>query len=204
MSKFVGHQTGFNKVKSAVLHCADRGIKYISIFAFSTENWDREQSEIDAIFEIVRDGMHDAKSEFIRYNIRVVTSGDTTRFPKDLQESLANIIEKTSANTKCTLNICINYGGRAEIIRATNKILNSGVKNIGEEEFSRHLYTANLPDPDLVVRTSGENRISNFLLWQIAYAELVFIPEYWPSMNKKLLDNCLLEFQNRSRRFGKV
>jgi len=200
LSKFVGHEIGFNRVKTAVSHCANLGIKFVSIYAFSTENWNREQSEIDSIFQIIRDNMHTAKADFIRENIRVVTSGDITRFPMDMQKTLKDLITATQNNTRCTLNLCINYGGRSDIVRAANSL---NGKQVSEAEFANRLYAADLPDIDFLVRTSGEQRISNFMLWHLSYAEFYFSKLYWPAITPKFIDRCVTEYKKRNRRFGK-
>jgi len=215
MPRKLGHRIGYNAMILSLKRCIALGIKYVSVYAFSTENWNRPQDELDEIFRVVRDGIHRDIDEFMRMGVKLVASGDTTRFPDDLQDRLQEVTNKTKDNTKCTLNLCINYGGRTEIIRAANAIMRdktlikSGVSSaapITEDEFAKYLYTAQhgIPDPDLIVRTSGEMRISNFMLWQMAYSEFIFIPDFWPSMDERLLDNCIIEFQRRNRRFGKV
>jgi len=203
LAKIVGHRIGFDKVKTAVKHCAKLGIEAVSIYAFSTENWDRSKEEIDAIFSIVRDNMHSAKEEFIRDGIRVVTSGDLSRFPQDMQDVLVDVVMATKGNTRCTLNLCVNYGGRADIVRAANLAIAEN-KPVTETDFAKHLYAADLPDLDFVVRTSGEQRISNFMLWHLSYAELYFPKLHWPAITPKFIDKCIKEFQRRNRRFGKA
>lgn len=258
-----GHKVGYEKMVMAVKRCADIGIKYVSIYAFSTENWKRPQEEIDEIFRLIRDNMHRDTDEFMEYGIRVTTMGDIKRFPQDLQDKLDEVMEKTKNNNRCVLCLCINYGGRADIVNAVNTILaertlgstakekgkdilqttrdkgkeiittaktdktliqkakdtakiigESVVTNtktviakdepITEDEFSKYLYGADMPNPDLIVRTSGEQRISNFMLWQMAYSEFLFIDPHWPDLNEKIIDKCIIEFQGRNRRFGKV
>ena len=203
MPRQLGHHAGYKALTTTIKRCAEIGIKVVSVYAFSTENWNRPQPELDEIFKIVRDNFHKDIPLFMEHGIRVIASGDTTRFPLDLQNNLAEVINKTKDNTRCTLNLCINYGGRADIVQAVNKVMHERTV-ISEKEFAKHLYNSHLPDPDLVVRTSGEQRISNFMLWQMAYSELLFLDEYWPSMDERLVDHCIIEFQKRLRRFGRV
>lgn len=206
-----GHRAGYKKTILAVKRCADLGIKVVSIYAFSTENWGRPKDEIDTIFGLIRDSMDKDSDEFMKHKIKVIASGDTTRFPQDLQDKLAEVIDRTKNNTRCTFNICANYGGRADILCAVNNIMANCRDNaspdqqlVTEQDIESNLYTANLPPLDLIVRTSGEQRISNFMLWQMAYSEFLFIKSHWPAINEKIIDKCIIEFQKRDRRFGKV
>jgi len=196
LARKFGHEAGAKAVMRAVERCAELGIKVVSFYAFSTENWGRSEEEVKGIFDIARGFSYD---KLIQNGVRVVTMGDVTKFPKDLQDKLAEVIAKTKDNTKITVNLCINYGGRAEIIRAVN----NAKKPVTEESFKEYLYGADLPDPDFIVRTSGEQRISNFMLYQMAYAELYFPKLFWPNVNAKFIDRCVAEFQKRKRRFGK-
>ena len=209
LARKFGHREGYSRMVSIVKHCADLGIKAVSYFAFSTENWKRPQEEIDEIFRIIRENMRSDSEEFIRHGIRIVTMGDITMFPKDLQEALQDLADKTKGNTRCTMNLCVNYGGRADIVRATNNIIASrqeaaSTAPVTEEEFATYLYNPELPPLDFVVRTSGEMRISNFMLYQMAYAELYFIKLFWPDINNKWVDKCIAEYGKRKRRFGRV
>ncbi|MCL2755851.1 MAG: polyprenyl diphosphate synthase [Firmicutes bacterium] len=201
LHRHFGHRIGYTRVLMAVKRCADIGIKVVSVYAFSTENWNRPKEEVDEIFRIIRENMHKDLDEFQMNGIKVVASGDITKFPKDLYEKLTEIIEKTKNNTRCTLNLCINYGGRDDIVYAANRL---NGKKVTEAEFGKLLYNSDLPDLDLVVRTSGEQRVSNFMLWQMAYAEFLFIKPHWPGISEKLVDKCIVDFQKRKRRFGKV
>ncbi len=204
MPRPMGHKAGIIACKETVKNCLDLGIKVVSYYAFSTENWNRPQEEIDTIFSLLRDFIKNDLDDVFANDVKLVVSGDYTKFPQDLVEELELNMEKTKNNTKLILNLCINYGGRPEIIRAINNIIASGVKQVDEKLVSSYLYTANLPDPDFVVRTSGENRISNFMLWQNAYAEFYFPKVLWPDFNKKELIKALIEYQGRNRRFGKI
>jgi len=227
MPRQAGHAYGYRALQLVLRRCVQLGIRFISIYAFSTENWDRPQAELDEIFRVVRQNMTADTPEFNRLGVRVVASGDITRFPQDLQDALTKVISDTASNDKATLNVCINYGGRADIVQAVNRLTSQGQKLITEYDITRNLYTGTpyratathtsptssrdsatpsvaIPDPDLIIRTSGEQRISNFMLWQMAYSELLFTREYWPSVTEKTVDNCIIEFQSRNRRFGKV
>jgi len=198
----MGHKHGYARMMMLVKRCSDYGISVCSLFAFSTENWNRPQTEIDEIFRILRENMHRDSDELMRWNVRVTTMGDISRFPEDLQDTLRKVKDKTKNNTGTVLNLCANYGGRADIVQAVNKILSSGAKSITEKDFAKYLEGADLPPPDFIVRTSGEHRISNFMLWQMSYSEFYFIKPLWPDITPQLIDKCLLEYQGRKRRFG--
>ena len=204
----VGYAEGARAMKRVIRRCAECGIGAVSVYAFSTENWSRPKAEIDKLFEIVRDSLDDLAPICDELGIRVMASGDVTKFPADLQKTLADMKAKTAVYDKCVFNMCINYGGRQDILQAVNncvgKIGKAGkARAITEDDVNANLYTAPLPDPDLVVRTSGEQRISNFMIWQISYAELVFVKKFWPSMNAKIVDKCIKIYEKRNRRFGK-
>jgi undecaprenyl diphosphate synthase len=210
LSRGFGHSRGFNKMLSVADHCADLGIPVVSFFAFSTENWGREQPEIDEIFRIIRKNISKQTARFVRRGIRVRFLGDLSRFPDDFRLAAKDCMAKTDAGTRLTMLICANYGGRADIVQAVNNILssNNGSKTgggvlIDEETFSRYLYGAEFPEPDIVVRTGGEYRISNFMLWQTAYAELFFTDILWPDITNEAVDALIAEFHKRDRRKGK-
>jgi undecaprenyl diphosphate synthase len=196
-----GHAVGYEKMKTVLKRCSTLGIAVCSIYAFSTENWKRPKEELDEIFRIIRENLEKDLPLFKEWNIRISTMGDVTRFDKDLQDALARIKAETTENTGTILNLCINYGGRADIIRAVNSVKKTPIT---EDDFDKLLYGADLPPLDLVVRTSGELRLSNFMLWQMAYSELLFIKTLWPDMSAKLVDKCILNYQKRDRRFGSV
>jgi len=215
MARTLGHKEGYKRTMDAVSHCADLGIKVVSFYAFSTENWNRPKDEIDSIFKIVRENLEKDTTKFLKNGIRLITSGDIKRFPADLRNQLEKTVRATKSCSKMTLNFCINYGGRAEITRVVNRAIEdweSGhnstcvgkIPNYQEADIEKFLYTAGLPNLDLLIRTGGEQRISNFMLWQAAYAELMFIPEYWPDINGKIIDRCIIEYQGRDRRFGAI
>ena len=200
--RWMGHERGYDKMIAAVKRCSEIGVPVVSVFGFSTENWSRPREELDEVFRIVRDNMKKDSDELLRLGIKVVFMGDETKFPNDLQTELHSIVEKTKSNTKCIFNLCINYGGRADIIHAIKKVKDPA--KITEADFSKLLESRDLPDPDFVVRTSGEQRVSNFMLWQMAYSELYFPKKLWPAIDSKFVDKCVIEYQKRNRRFGKV
>lgn len=201
LTRSVGHSAGYDSMLKAVKRCVELGIKYVSFFAWSSENWGREETEINDVMGLAREKAEKDIKQIVEHGVKVVAMGDVSRFPKDLQEKLAKIAEMSKNGKRCVLNLCINYGGRADIIQAINKIKTTG--NITEESFERYLYGADLPDIDFVVRTSGEQRISNFMLWKMAYSELYFPKLFWPAVNEKFIDKCIIEYQKRNRRYGK-
>ncbi len=204
LPRTAGHKAGIKAVRETVLNALEMGIGYISLYAFSTENWNRPQEELDYIFNQLKEYVDSDLSEYVEKGIKLVTSGDITKFPKDIYEAMKRGVEETKNCAKLVVNLCVNYGGRDDIITAVNKIIKAGVKKVTEKEFSNYLYTAGMPDPDLIVRTSGERRLSNFLMYQGAYSEFYFPKIYWPEFNKKQLQLAIIEFQGRDRRFGKI
>jgi len=199
-----GHQKGVAVVKKIAKSCRKRGIKVVSIFAFSTENWNRPQKEVDFLFKLflLNAKQIDKKKDFdgVRYNFM----GDLSKLPKKLSQILESIMQKTKDNTDFCVNIGINYGGRDEIVRAVNKLLQQGKKSVTIQDVKDNLDTSFLPDPELVVRSGGERRISNFMLWQIAYTEFYFPKTHWPAFTKRDLVKALKVYQKRNRRFGAI
>ena len=206
----IGHNMGAKNFKSIAKYCSKIGIKYLSIFAFSTENWKRPPSEITHLIGIFRQYLEDAISEFHSENIKIKFIGDISVFSEDIKNLIQKIESGTENSTGMVLNIAMNYGGRAEIINTTKKIAKDlkeekiNLEDISEEMFSDYLYTSGQPDIDLIIRTSGEYRISNFLLWQSAYAELVVMDVLWPDFKSYDLNNALDIYSSRHRRFGGV
>ena len=202
----MGHKAGFENIKKIVEHIYKLGIKVVTFFTFSTENWKRPQEEIDGIFNLVRNHLKDDKEvqRLIDNDIKLTTMGDISKLPEDLYNKLTEVQQKTQNAKKLVLNLAINYGGRAEILRAVNEIVKSGKGVKTAEEFASYLYSASLPDPDFVIRTSGELRISDFMLYQMAYSEFYFTKTYWPDFSTKQLEKALIDFQKRKRRFGAV
>lgn len=196
-----GHKAGAETLRKIMEYSRKIGIKYLTVYAFSTENWKRSKEEVDALMFLFKNYIKLEKENLLKNKIRFMVSGRVEGVSKSLLEAINELEEATSKDYEMTLNIAFNYGGRAEIIDAINKILKSGKENISEEEFSKYLYN-DIPDPDFLIRTSGEFRISNFLLWQIAYSEIYITDKYWPDFNKEEMEKALLDYSKRERRFG--
>lgn len=203
MPREYGHLQGVKKFRDIISHCRDVGINVITVYAFSTENWARPQGEVNAIMRLLGDhfdeGLRDAEKNGIAYHF----PGDLSAFTEELREKALRL-EKATAHMPLKLNIAINYGGRDEITRAVNRLLEEGKTSVTKEDISSRLDTAAFPDPDLVVRTGGDLRISNFLLWQSAYAEYYFTKTLWPDLSNEELDDAIRDFLGRHRRFGGV
>ncbi len=203
MPRTFGHKAGETSVKRIIEKCYKEGISTLSLFAFSTENWKREQTEVNTLFEILGNFLKKYVKVAVERQIRIRIMGDYSKLPEKLQKPIVDTLEKTKDFSRLTLNIGLNYGGRDEIIMACNKAVALG-KEITEEDFSKLLYTEGLTDPDLVIRTSGEQRFSNFMLYQCAYSELYFTDVLWPDFDEAELDKAIEWYQNRDRRFGKI
>ncbi len=199
----VGHKKGVDALKSTMRAFDDFGIKYLTVYAFSTENWNRKPEEVNFLMDLLGQTLKNELKEMHENNVVISFIGDITKLSDKLQSILKNAVETTKNNTGVNLQIAFNYGSRDEIVHAVNNIIKEGITNITEETISKHLYTKDIPDPDLLIRTGGEMRISNYLLWQIAYSEFIVIPEFWPEFNKEKLAECIKEYKNRNRRFGK-
>lgn len=212
LPRIAGHKKGAESLKSIIDYAFSLHIPVVSIFAFSTENWKRPQNEIDAIFDLLREfiSSFNAKSikaqneEISKKNIKLQILGDISRLPQDLVSEINSKCEQTKDCTGGVLNIALNYGGRADIVQACNKFLSEKRLIITEQDFESALYTRSCPPVDFVVRTGGDERISNFMLYQIAYAELYFVKTYWPDFTPKCLDKALLNYQKRNRKFGAI
>ncbi|OFX59330.1 MAG: di-trans,poly-cis-decaprenylcistransferase [Bacteroidetes bacterium GWA2_30_7] len=209
-SRSFGHKNGVNSVREVTEASAELGIKYLTLYAFSTENWNRPIFEINTLMSLLVSSINKEIKTLIKNNIRLLTIGNTESLPKKVQKELLKAIEITSKHTGLTLVLALSYSSRWEIINAINK-LNQDIKNeivtndiITEELFSKYLTTHDIPDPDLLIRTSGEYRISNFLLWQIAYSELYFTKKLWPDFNRNDFYEAIFDLQNRERRFGQT
>ena len=199
----VGHKKGVDALKATMRAFDDFGIKYLTVYAFSTENWNRKPEEVNFLMDLLAQTLKNELKEMNENNVVISFIGDTTKLSDKLQEILKNAVETTKNNTGVNLQIAFNYGSRDEIVHAVKSIINEGINEVTEETISKHLYTSDIPDPDLLIRTGGEMRISNYLLWQIAYSEFIVIPEFWPEFNKEKLADCVLEYKRRNRRFGK-
>lgn len=195
-----GHLAGANRIIDLAKYVFNRGVKYLSIYAFSTENFNRSSEEVGYLFNLVVKFFNERLDELDKENIKILVSGERDRLPESVLKCIDNVIQRTENNTGGVLNVCLNYGGRREIINAVNKISKEG-KTVTEEEFKKYLYH-DLPDLDFVIRTSGEMRISNFMLWQISYAEFYFPKVYFPDFDEVEFDKALDEYNRRNRRFG--
>lgn len=198
LPRSVGHKFGVNTLEKIARICFESGIKYVTVYAFSTENWNRPKNEIEAIIELLRSYIKKAKDD---NTLKYVFLGDKSILDKNLQIMMSELEEITKNNGKI-LNIAFNYGGRAEIVNACNNLIASGKDTITEFDINDNLYTAHMPDPDLIVRTAGEFRISNFLLWQCAYSEFYITKKLWPDFDKNELKKAIDSFYKRTRRFG--
>ena len=197
-----GHLAGMEALCRIVRHSSDIGVEYLTVYAFSTENWKRPADEVSGIFKLLIKFVKRELDELNRNNVRIDILGDWSIIPEDSADSIRLALATTEKNDGLKLNIALNYGGRAEITRAVNMLIDSGKKNVTEEDISACLYTAGMPDPDVIIRTSGESRLSNFLIWQSAYSEIVLTPVYWPDFTPSEYERCLAEYQSRDRRFG--
>lgn len=203
MPRKYGHSVGAETFRRVAEYCRKIGIRYMTVYAFSTENWKRPPEEVSAIMEILENYIDKYEDKSGNENIHVCFVGNLSVFSQELREKMERI-ERETANNPFRLNIAINYGGREEIVHACSALLAEGRKNITELDIDAYLYTANCPDPDLVVRTGGDTRISNFLLWQSAYAEYFFTDVLWPDFSDKDVDAAVTAFYSRCRRFGGV
>lgn len=205
-----GHESGVTAVRETAEACAEIGIKYLTLYAFSTENWSRPKMEVDALMNLLVKTLNKETKTLMDNNIRLGAIGDLTQLDPQCREQLQETMDITSENNQMEMFLALSYSSRWEIIEATRKIaemVKSGELNpedISQELFSTMLTTKNIPDPELLIRTSGENRISNFLLWQIAYSELYFTPVLWPDFRREHLYEAIYDFQHRERRFGKI
>ena len=204
LPRIAGHRAGVDALKRVTGAGRELGVKVMSFFAFSTENWKRSKEEIDGIFELVEKHLDENYQRFISENVKIQTMGDISKLPKSLYQKLLDITDKTKNNTDFTVNIGLNYGSRAEVVRACNNLISKGKNTVTEQDLMSELYTNNLPEPDLVIRTSGEQRLSNFMLLQSAYSELYFPKIHWPDFDKKQLIKAIINYQSRDRRFGNI
>lgn len=200
-----GHRVGAENFKKIAQKCYELGVKYFTVFAFSTENWNRSEEEISYLMKLLENYLNEQKEFFIEKNIRLKIIGQIWRLPKNLQKLVLEIMDITKNNTGGNLNLAISYGGRVEIVEAVKKIVKEKIsaEEINEKVISEHTYTAGQPDPDLIIRTSGEQRVSGFLTWQAVYSEIYFSPKMWPEFSEQDLENAIEDFSNRQRRFGK-
>lgn len=203
MPRTYGHKAGADTLRKILTSCGELGVKYLTVYAFSTENWKRAKEEVDALMFLFKTYLKNEKKLLMKNNVRFLVSGRKEGVSKDLLTEISKLEEATKGNTGITLNIAFNYGGRAELVDAIKEIVKNNEKEITEETVEKYLYNQ-LPDPELLIRTSGEMRISNFLLWQIAYSEIYVTDTYWPDFNKDELIKAIESYQKRDRRFGGV
>lgn len=205
-----GHQEGVVSVRKVVEAATAIGLKYLTLYTFSTENWNRPESEVQALMSLLVMAIHRETPDLMKNNVRLLAVGDLSRLPEDAYRSLMDCIGRTSVNTGTTVVLALSYSSRWEITEAVRQIVGQvsrkelPVDEITEEVISNHLTTRGIPDPDLLIRTGGEQRISNFLLWQLSYAELYFTDKYWPEFREEELYSAILDYQMRERRFGKT
>jgi len=202
---FFGHKKGMENAKKMVLYAQKVGVQVMTMYAFSTENWSRSEKEVNYLMKLFENYIDKYIKEYSKHGIKFRHIGDIKKLPESLQKKIKNAIELTKNNTGLVANLALNYGGRDEIKRAVQKLIDSGTKSkdITLDLISENLDTAGLPDPDLIIRTSGEQRTSGFLIWQAAYSELYFPKCHWPDFDEKELDKAIAEFNKRQRRFGK-
>lgn len=206
----LGHEEGAKMVKRVVKHCAKKGIEYLTLFAFSTENWLRPKKEVNTLMRILVKSLRSELQTLVENDIQLRTIGDTKNLPEVVQSELEEVVTQTKSNTRMVLTLALSYGSRQEIANAMQEIsakVKKGLispSDIDEKLINSHLYTCFMPEVDLLIRTSGEYRLSNFMLWQCAYAELYFTDTYWPDFDAKELDKALASYQKRERRFGKT
>jgi len=201
---FKGHQQGYEQFKKIAEHCSKLGVKILTVYAFSLENWKRSRREVFFLMNLFKKGLQEQRDYFRKNKIKLNVMGQIERLPDALKNLVYKIMAETKNNKERILNLAISYGGREEILVAVKKILKekTSPSKISEKIFSQYLYTAGQPDPDLVIRTSGEERLSGFLPWQSVYSELYFSPKLWPDFTENDLEEVIKEFQNRQRRFG--
>lgn len=205
----LGHKEGADNLQRIAEVCEEFGIKYLTVFAFSTENWKRSKEEVDYLMNLFSSSIKTFKSRSDEKNYRVQLTGDITGLKASLQKEIREVEELTQNNAGLTINFAINYGGRAEILNATKNIAKEykdgklDLEDITEDLFNKYVQTKNSPDPDLIIRTGGEQRLSGFLIWQSAYSEFYFTKVYWPDFDKKELEKAIIEYSNRKRNFGK-
>jgi undecaprenyl diphosphate synthase len=206
----LGHKSGSKTLKKIIKECNSLGIEYLTVYAFSTENWNRPKLEVDTLMKVLINTLKKELQTMMEGNIKMNAIGNLEKLPKNAQAQLFDVIDKTKENTKMTVTLSLSYGSREELVNVVKKISNKvknniiSIDSIDDSIINEHLYTHNLPDVDLLIRTSGEHRISNFLLWQIAYSELYFTDVLWPDFKEQNLHEAIISYQKRERRFGKT
>jgi undecaprenyl diphosphate synthase len=204
LPRIIGHKVGSESVREIIRVCLELGIEYLTLYSFSTENWQRPKEEIKGLMELLKFLLKNEVDELNRNGVSIKAIGRLDYLPNDVKNELFKAIEKTKNNNKLKLYLALSYGGRQEILDAINKIINSKLEFVDEGTFRNFLYDPNLPDPDLLIRTSGEYRISNFLLWQISYSEFYFTKTLWPEFRREEFIKAIEDYSKRKRKFGKV
>lgn len=199
-----GHKAGAKTLEKISTYANEIGIEHLTVYAFSTENWNRPKEEVDGIMKLLENYLEETCNKILDNNIKMNFIGDLTPFSQNLKDLIAKVCELSKKCTGNSLNICLNYGGRNEITNAVNTLIQNGATNVTEEDISGALYTKNIPDPDLIIRPSGEYRLSNFLLWQVAYSEFYYSDILWPDYKTRDLDIAIQNFNKRNRRFGGI
>lgn len=200
-----GHRRGYDNLKTIGLACLERGVEHVSAFVFSTENWNRSAEEVSYLMDLLHKAIADELGFFMEHDVRLRVIGRRDRLSDKLRAAIADAEAKTAKNGRGQMNLCLNYGGRAEIVDAVKTLVADGVRpdDVTEEALAAKLWTAGIPDPDLIIRTSGEHRLSGFLTWSGVYSELLFVEKHWPDFSAEDLDAALAEYARRERRFGK-
>ena len=200
-----GHRRGYDNVKKIGLAALDRGVGFLTVFVFSTENWNRTKEEVTYLMDLLLWALTEELSFYMKENVRLKIVGGRAGLSPKIIEAIERAEKQTAANTRGQINLCLNYGGRAEIVEAAKRLVADGLKpeEVDEAAFAARLWTVGLPDPDLIIRTSGEHRLSGFLTWSGTYSELYFTEKMWPDFDERALDEALAEFEKRERRFGK-
>jgi undecaprenyl diphosphate synthase len=206
MPRVAGHAKGVERVRDVVEKCVERGVEYLTLFAFSSENWRRPAEEVSVLMRLFMTALEREVTKMHVNSIRLKVVGDLSRFDPKLQQMIASAERRTAGNSRLTVNVCANYGGRWDVMQAVGKMVaaNPGATEFSEEQLAPHLALAFAPEPDLFIRTGGEQRISNFMLWQLAYTEMYFTETYWPDFDGAALDEAIVSYQQRERRFGRT
>jgi len=204
LKRVEGHEEGVKSVRKIIKHCGDLGVKYLTLFSFSEENWNRPKTEILALMKLLVTSLDKEVSSLMKNNVIFNVIGDINKLDIITRKKLSDVVKMTSNNSGLKLTLAISYGGRQEIVNAINELIKLDIENISFDQFKDYLYTKDMPDPDLLIRTGSEKRISNFLLWQIAYTEIYFSNLYWPDFDENELDNAIADFISRDRKFGKI
>ncbi len=204
MDRVNGHNEGVNSARDVIETSVDLGVKYLTLYVFSKENWNRPEFEVNCLMSLLVQTIAGEIDSLMKKNVRVIPVGEISDLPENAKRSMESVISITGKNTGMTLMLAISYSGREEIVRAVNLLLKEGRHEVTEKEFRKHLYAGDIPDPELMIRTGGEMRISNFLLWQCAYTELYISDKFWPDFRKQDFLNAVADYQKRERRFGKT